>query len=389
MTSHFFAPEGSYASGKNGAAIQEFKEMVNGLHKAGIAVVMDVVFNHTAEGNEKGQPLNFKGLDNPGYYRLMDNPNLYWNGTGCGNEFRSENPVTRKLILDCLKYWVKEYHVDGFRFDLATIIDKNTIEAMISELPASTILIAEPWAADWKRNQWSKTDFRNTKWAKWNDDFREKVRSFIKGGGERNDLMTVLSGTCFWWTAKPTESINYLECHDGAALNDLLDGNKSRFKLGAICLLTGQGIPMIHEGQEFMKTKKGNDNSYDQDNEINWINWNTKKANEDIFQFYKGLIDLRKRHDNFKHVTPLNNQTVTWYQPGNQRAVGYLLKGNPDFLVLLNSDSNDWVRFQLPDGNDWHVVCNGETVSVKGNLGTAKGDYNVPPIKGIILRSKN
>ena len=388
MTSHFFAPECSYATGKNGEAVKEFKLMVNGLHKSGLAVIMDVVFNHTAEGNEKGVPINFKGLDNPGYYRLMDDKKLYWNGTGVGNEFRSDNPMARKLILDSLKFWVREYHVDGFRFDLGTILDKQTMTAIAAELPADTVLIAEPWAADWSRNQWGKTDFRNTKWAKWNDDFREKVRGLMRGEVDRNDLMTVLAGSCFWWTAKPTESVNYIECHDGATVCDLFKGNKSKIKLGAAALLTGQGVPMIHEGQEFMKSKNGNDNSYDQDNEINWINWSVKRANKDIFDFYKGLIGLRRKYENFKHATALNNQSISWIQPANQRALGYLLKGKTDFLVLLNGDEREWINFPLPGGIDWVVVCNGDKVDDTGTLGTAKGDYKVPPCTAVILKNR-
>ncbi|OQA08673.1 MAG: Pullulanase precursor [bacterium ADurb.Bin374] len=359
--------------------------MVNGLHKAGIAVIMDVVYNHTAEGNEKGIPFLFKGLDNPGYYRLCDDKRFYWNGTGCGNEFRSENPMTRKYILDSLKYWMREYHVDGFRFDLGTILDKETMSAILDELPASAIIVAEPWAADWKRNQWGKSDFRNTKLGKWNDDFREQIRNFISGNGDRNSVMTVLAGTCFWWTAKPTESVNYIECHDGAALSDLLKMDKDRFRLGAVALLTAQGMPMIHEGQEFMRSKKGNDNSYDQDNEINWLNWNDKTKNADIYEFYKGLIGLRMKYENFRHPVALNSQNVEWLQPANNRGLGYLLKGRTDLLVLFNTDPAEWITFNLPGAEDWTVICDGEKVNDKGFY-TAKGTYNVPSRKAIILK---
>ncbi|MBF0499481.1 MAG: hypothetical protein HQM09_05085 [Candidatus Riflebacteria bacterium] len=388
MTSHYFAPECSYATGKAGEAISEFKQMVNGLHKAGIAVIMDVVYNHTAEGNEKGVPLNFKGLDNPGYYRLTPDKKFYMNGTGCGNEFRSDNPMTRKYILDSLKYWMKEYHVDGFRFDLATIIDKETMTAIINQLPDNTVLVGEPWAADWQRNQWSKSDFRNTKFGKWNDDFREKIRAFMHGQGERNDVMTVLAGSCFWWAAKPTESLNYIECHDGATIADLFQGDKSRVKLGAMALLTGQGIPMIHEGQEFMKSKKGNDNSYDQDNDINWIDWGVKQTNIDVYQYYKGLIGLRRKYDNFKHTTALNEQNLSWILHPNGHALGMLLKGDVDFLILMNSDGNEWAKFSLPGANGWTIVANGDKVDDSGSIGTASGDYNVPPLTGVILKMK-
>lgn len=388
MTSHYFAPECSYATGKNGEAVVEFKKLVNELHKEGFAVIMDVVFNHTAEGNEKGIPLNFKGLDNPGYYRLTDDKKYYWNGSGCGNEFKSESPMSRKLIIDSLKYWVNEYHIDGFRFDLATIIDKETMLEIAKELPDHVILIAEPWAADWKRNQWGKSDLRNTRWAKWNDDFRENVRAFMRGEFDRNNLMTVIAGTCFWWAAKPTESVNYIECHDGATISDLFAGNIQSLKLGAVVLLTSQGIPMIHAGQEFNKNKKGNDNSYDQDNEINWIDWSLRDKYSDLFEFYKNLIALRKKYSNFKHTTALTNQHIDWYLPPNPKGLGYRLKGETDIIVLLNADGKDWIRFTLPDNNPWKIVCNGHIVNLEGRLGEAIGDYNVPPRTAVILKNK-
>lgn len=386
MTSHFFAPESGHASGKNGQAVREFKQLVDGLHQAGIAVILDVVFNHTAEGDHRGMALNFKGLDNPAYYRLCDNPIYYWNGTGCGNEFRSDSAAGRKLILDSLKYWVNEYHVDGFRFDLGTIIDKETMNAMMRELPPHIILVSEPWAADWKRNQWGKSDFRNTRLGKWNDDFRENVRAFAKGQGDRNNLMTVLAGSCFWWAAKPTESLNYVECHDGATLNDLFNGDRKKFKLAMAALLTAQGVPMLHEGQEFMKSKQGNDNSYDQDNAINWIDWKVKETNRDLYEFTRGLIRLRRKYECFKHTTPLTNQNIQWFQPGNHRAVGWLLKGVPNVMVLLNSDPGEWIQFDLPNNEPWTILCNGDKVADDGSLGTATGNYRVPPQTAVILK---
>lgn len=385
MTSHFFAPECSYASGKSGEAVKELKTLINGLHNEGFAVVLDVVFNHTAEGNHEGLPLNFKGLDNGGYYRLMDDRRYYWNGTGCGNEMRTENPMTAKMIIDSLKYWASEYKVDGFRFDLGTIIDKKTMQRVIDELPEDIILTAEPWAADWKRNQWGKSDFRNTRLSKWNDDFREKIRSMINGQTSRNDVMTVLAGSCFWWSAKPSESLNYLEAHDGYTLNDLFHGDKKKTRLAAVALLTAQGTPMIHAGQEFNRSKGGNHNSYDQDNNVNYIDWSVKEKNRDIFDLYKGLIALRKKYENFRHPVALNNQHLDWILPGNGNGVGMFLKGKDNFVVLMNGDPNNWVNFKLPIGGAWQVVCDGEKVNDAG-LYTAEGDYNVPPTTGVILR---
>ena len=386
MTSHFFAPESAYASGENGQAVKELKATIDGLHSEGFAVILDVVFNHTAEGNHEGLPLNFKGLDNAGYYRLMPNDkNYYWNGTGCGNEMHTESPMCRKMILDSLKYWMSEYKVDGFRFDLGTIIDKSTMQAIIDELPASTILTSEPWAADWQRNQWEKGDFRNTKLSKWNDDFREKVRGLAFGNVNRNDLMTVLAGSCFWWAAKPSESLNYIEAHDGYTLYDLFKGDMKRFRLASIALLTAQGIPMIHAGQEFARSKGGNENSYDQDNEVNWIDWSVKEKNKDIFDLYKGLIALRMKYPNFRQPTALNSQNLQWIQPGNQNGLGMYLKGKTNFLVLFNGDNSNRISFKFPEAGTWTVVCDGERINDAG-LYTAEGDYNVPPCTAVILK---
>ena len=386
MTTHFFAPETAYASKPYGEGVKELKATIDGLHSEGFAVILDVVFNHTAEGNEQGTPINFKGFDNAGYYRLMPNDKqYYWNGTGCGNEMHTESPMCRKMILDSLKYWMTEYKVDGFRFDLGTIIDKGTMQAIIDELPSTTILTSEPWAADWQRNQWAKADFRNTRLAKWNDDFRENVRSLAGGNVNRNNLMTVLAGSCFWWAAKPAESLNYIEAHDGYTINDLFKGDKKRQRIAAIALLTAQGIPMLHSGQEFGRSKGGNENSYDQDNATNWIDWTTKEKNKDLFDLYKGLIALRLKYPNFRSPVAMNNQTMQWIQPGNQNALGMYLKGDTDFLVLFNGDNKDWVSFKLPQAGAWKVVCDGEKINDAG-LYTAEGDYNVPPTTAIILK---
>ena len=386
MTTHFFAPESAYATKPYGQGVKELKATIDGLHSEGFAVILDVVFNHTAEGNEQGTPINFKGFDNAGYYRLMPNDkHYYWNGTGCGNEMHTESPMCRKMIIDSLKYWMTEYKVDGFRFDLGTIIDKGTMQAIIDELPSTTILTSEPWAADWQRNQWAKSDFRNTRLAKWNDDFRENVRGLAGGHVNRNDLMTVLAGSCFWWAAKPAESLNYVEAHDGYTIYDLFKGDKKKVRLAAIALLTAQGIPMIHSGQEFGRSKGGNDNSYDQDNATNWIDWSVKEKNKDIFALYKGLIKLRMKYPNFRQPVALNNQTMQWIQPANQNGLGMLLKGETDILVLFNGDSKDWIRFNLPQSGAWKVVCDGEKINDAG-LYTAEGDYNVPPTTAIILK---
>ncbi len=389
MTTHFMAPESSLATDSDGRQVKELKKLIDGLHKNGIAVILDVVYNHTAEGNEQGPIFNFKGIDNKAYYRLCADPRFYWNGTGCGNEFRTDSELGRRYVLDTLMYWANEYHVDGFRFDLATIIDKDTMMAINNTLPKNVILIAEPWAADWNRNLWSKGDFRNTRWAKWNDDFKNNVKNFITGKGSRDNMMTVICGTTYWWAAKPTETVNFVECHDNATIMDFAGNNPKIAMLGGLVVLMAQGIPMLHEGQEFLKTKFGNDNSYDQDNDTNYINWSLKSKNKEAFDFFAGLIKIRKTFDQLRPDKSSTDKDIKFILTQNTNGLGYQLFGkDSDIIVLLNGDQNNWIQFPLPDAKDWTVLCNGTKVDMTGSLGTAKGDYGVPPITGVILTRK-
>ena len=164
--------------------------------------------------------LNFRGLANQFYYRLTPD-GFYWNGTGCGNEVQSENPGTRRLILDSLKYWVAEYRIDGFRFDLAAGIDKETLLQAKRELP-NTIMISEPWTADWNRALWRKGDLRGSGWSNWNDDYKHAIRDLCKSKVDKNKVKTVMAGSCFWWAENPQETVNFLECHDNATFDDFL-----------------------------------------------------------------------------------------------------------------------------------------------------------------------
>ena len=389
MTTHFFAPESSYATGiEKGEGVRELKAAIKAMHEAGVAVVLDVVYNHTAEGDNQGPNYNLKGFDNPYYYRLTPDKAFYMNGTGTGNEYRTESPMARRLVIDSLKYWMAEYHVDGFRFDLGASLDRDTMFAIESALPPWTILIAEPWTADWNRKQWVKEDMRGHKWALWNDGFRESLRAFVNGDGKRNDVMTALSGSCMWWAGSPVQSVNYLECHDGATMEDLLHGDVQKNKLGAVALLTGQGMPMLQSGQEFRRSKKGNDNSYDQDTDVNWMDWSLKTKNRDVFDFYAGLLSIRQHFKAMRHGECLSDSTIEWLKPENEKGLGYLLKqpGEPGVLVLLNSDPTNWISFKLPAGGNWQVLCNGDKAALDG-LGAASGDYKVPPLKGVILRT--
>jgi len=341
----FFAPETWYSTKRNGiAAVQEFKEMVKALHKAGIEVILDVVYNHTGEGNEYGPTLNFRGLDNSIYYMLEDG-RFYKNYSGCGNTLNCNHPVVKRLILDSLRYWVIDMHVDGFRFDLAAILGRDingnwvpdySVLSEISYDPilSNTKIIAEGWDA---AGLYKVGGFPSG-WAEWNGKFRDDVRCFIKGDyGMVQDVAKRITGSADLFHYKeegPYHSINFITCHDGFTLNDLvsyntkhnknnsednkdgsdynfswncgIEGNTDSEKILNLrerqmknfftILMISQGTPMILSGDEIKFSKKGNNNTYCHDNELNWINWDLLKENKGFYEFCKFMIKFRKNH---------------------------------------------------------------------------------------------
>jgi pullulanase/glycogen debranching enzyme len=199
--------------------------------------------------------------------------------------------------------------------------------------------------------------------------------------------MTVLGGSCFWWAEKPGESTNFVECHDNDTLMDFTGGDKRKVRLAATLLLCSQGVPMLHEGMEFGKDKKGNSNSYDQDNEINWIDWTLKDRNRSLFNFWKGLIDIRQNYPVLRQRQPLSAETVSWVQPAENKALGMFLKGKDRTLaVLINGNKSSWHTFSLAPGS-WKVLSDGTNASSDG-LRIAVGDYSVPPVTAVILVSQ-
>lgn len=341
----FFAPESSYGSG-GAASVNEFKSMVRQLHKAGIEVILDVVYNHTAEGNELGPTLSFKGIDNSSYYSLMQNTpeepfRFYKNDTGCGNTINIENPAVMRLVLDSLRYWAQVMHIDGFRFDLASILarvkgqfsDQSTFFQAISKDPvlSKVKMIAEPWDL----TTYQAGSFPRG-WSEWNDRFRNAARKYLKDDdGMAGEIARRITGSADIFQAdgkRPGNSINFVTCHDGFTLLDLfsyntkhneanLEENKDgsndnnswncgaegetddpkikhlRKKMikNALCLLLfSSGTPMILYGDELMRTQKGNNNAWCQDNELTRINWGFNSDNRDILEFCKKAIALRK-----------------------------------------------------------------------------------------------
>ncbi|MBZ9714031.1 glycogen debranching protein GlgX [Deinococcus multiflagellatus] len=344
----FFAPDVRYSAeakkGNPAGAVDEFKAMVRALHEAGIEVILDVVYNHTAEGNHLGPTLSFKGIDNPTYYRLVaDDPRFYFDYTGTGNSLNVRHPQTLQLIMDSLRYWVTDMHVDGFRFDLASTLARGLHEVdqlsgfftIIHQDPviSQVKLIAEPW--DVGEGGYQVGNFP-VNWAEWNGIYRDDMRAFWKGdGGLASEIGYRLTGSSDLYQfngRKPYASINFVTAHDGFTLRDTVtyeqkhneangEGNndghnhnitwncgvegetddpavnalRARQQRNFLAtLLLGQGTPMLLGGDEFGRTQGGNNNAYCQDNEISWYNWHA--LDEDLLAFTKKVIALRKAH---------------------------------------------------------------------------------------------
>ncbi len=344
----YFAPHLGYAkSADPRRVVDEFRDMVKALHRAGLEVIIDVVFNHTGESDEKGPTICFRGLENQAYYMLEPDRRLYRNYSGTGNTLNCNHSIVRRLIRDCTRYWVQELHVDGFRFDLASVLSRNEQGEPIKDSPilweiesdpvlSGAKLIAEAWDA---AGLYQQGAFTGDRWAEWNGRFRDDVRRFV-----RRDLGTVrnlawrMTGSFDVFRSKPRyvahQSINYITCHDGFTLADLVsydakhneangqdnrDGTDDNLSWNCgvegptsdvqvlrlrrrqmrnliALLMTARGTPMLLAGDEMARTQQGNNNAYCQDNETSWFDWRLLKENADIHRFVRGMIALRKRH---------------------------------------------------------------------------------------------
>ncbi len=438
MTSFFFAPESSYASdlsnqysGKTVAAVREFKEVVKSLHEEGITVIMDVVYNHTSLFDMN--PLTHLM---PEIYLRMDSNGELYNRSGTGNEFKSEEPIARKLIIDSLLYWMDEYKVDGFRFDLAALLDKKTwdeIKKQIHRKYPKAILIAEPWGGYYSPEHFSKHD-----WASWND----RIRNSIKGSEPMHDkgfifsnwqhetrrerLENVLGGTLITGEGglfqTSEHSVNYLESHDGYTLADFIrigldpelqdqviedpdsfvklnDDQLSIAKLAALALFAAQGTTMIHAGQEFARSKiiakttagdpdegKIDHNSYEKNNETNWLNFHHLTLNKALFDYYKELITIRKEAPALRKSDPLD---ICFDHYGDPLLVSIYVSGkstndNYDYYVILNGNFSHTNEQELP-GGEWEVLVNDKIASPQ-TIDFIRGKISIPPKSGFLLR---
>ncbi|MBF0537384.1 MAG: glycogen debranching protein GlgX [Nitrospirae bacterium] len=408
----FFAPKASYASdSKNGGQLREFKDMVRKLHEANIEVILDVVFNHTAEGNELGPAFSFKGIDNSTYYIIDPIDGHYHNYSGCGNTLNCNHPVVRTMIIDCLRFWVMDMHVDGFRFDLASILGRGRTGAVLNDPPlleriaadpilANTKLIAEAWDA---AGLYQVGTFPNWgRWAEWNGKFRDDIRRFVRGeGGMVKTLTTRLMGSPELYKESnraPYHSINFVTSHDGFTLNDLVSYNtkhnanngennrdgtddnlswncgweghakskdisrlrRQQMKNFAALLFVSQGVPMLLAGDEIARTQNGNNNAYCQDNELSWFNWELTKTNEDIFRFFKLMIRFRKQHKLLRPESFLDEDatSVSWHgvkigkpdMSHDSRSIAMLLcgEGQESDIYLIANAYWEELNFALP-----------------------------------------
>ena len=412
-TAAFFAPKGSYAADRSpGAQVREFKEMVRELHKAEIEVILDIVFNHTAEGNEQGPTISFRGLDNSIYYILNENRRYYQNYSGCGNTMNCNHPVVRTFIMDCLRYWVMEMHVDGFRFDLGSILGRDQNGRLLENPPTleriaedpvlnSTKIIAEAWDAG---GAYQVGWFPGGRWAEWNDKFRDDVRKYWRGDPKETRLLaTRLAGSSDLYLRdgrKPFHSINFITSHDGFTMNDLVsyngkhnedngednrDGNdynlsfnygvegpaidpiintmrERQLKNFFATMMVSLGTPMILGGDEFARTQNGNNNAYCQDNEISWYDWSLLEKNKSTYRFVKEMIAFRLRHPGFmrpefftgRHGNYNAIPDISWYDEKgftpDWDKIGYYLS--------LRLDGSRAETMADRDDNDFFIMFN-------------------------------
>jgi isoamylase len=399
----FFAPHEAYASTSRrghavGAQVQEFKSMVKALHAAGIEVILDVVYNHTAEGNHLGPTLSFRGIDNAAYYRLVENePQYYMDYTGTGNSLNVRHPHSLQLIMDSLRYWVSDMHVDGFRFDLAAALAREFYEVdrlatffeLVQQDPvvSQVKLIAEPW--DVGPGGYQVGNFP-PQWSEWNGRFRDTVRDFWRGEPSLGDFASRLAGSSDLYEnsgRRPFASINFVTAHDGFTLRDLVsyeekhnEANGEANKDGEshnrswnhgvegpsddpevvalrardqrnllITLLLSQGVPMLLHGDELGRSQQGNNNAYAQDTEISWVHWD--KADRTLCEFTAALIRLRRSHPTFRRKQFFTGQAVSsgerlddivWLHPdGRPMANGDWESGGQALGMYLNGHGID------------------------------------------------
>jgi glycogen operon protein len=407
----FCAPKASYSSLRGlGQQKLEFKEMVRALHKAGIEVILDVVFNHTAEQDELGPTLCFRGIDNALFYMLASDKRYYKDYAGTGNTVNANHPVVRDHILGALRHWVVEMHVDGFRFDLASILGRDGNGKLLANAPLLERIAEDPILRDGKiiAEAWDTAgayevgSFSERRWAEWNGQYRDDVRRFWRGDeGMLGLFASRICGSADIYTKSgkgPEGSINFVTCHDGFTLNDLVsyrckhneangknshDGTDANFSenYGAegettdagiealrkgqiknflLTLFISRGVPMLLGGDEFRRTQRGNNNAYCQDNEMSWQDWSCLEQHREIFRFTRGMIAFRRAHPILSKGQFYTDAEIHWFGPRG----GLPNWGDPkerQFACLIHEDEQ-------------HALC------LMFNAGADAVDFNLPPI---------
>jgi glycogen operon protein len=426
----FFAPKAGFAAtGKNGMQVDEFKTLVKELHKNGIEIILDVVFNHTAEGNERGPTISFRGLDNKTYYMLTPE-GYYFNFSGTGNTLNCNNPIVRSMVLDCLRYWAAEYHVDGFRFDLAAILGRDQNGAPLLNPPlletlafdpvlAKCKLIAEAWDAGGLYQVGSFPAFG--RWSEWNGKYRDAIRKLLKGDENMiGEVAQRIQGSpdLYAWEGRGAKaSINFITCHDGFTLRDLVsydgkhneangennnDGandNQSwnhgwegdtddpainalrerQMKNALAILMTSQGVPMLLMGDEVGRTQYGNNNTYCHDSELNWLDWDLLDRYAGLHRFTKHVVTFRRKHSVLRNAWHLRNTDyvgsgypdISWHGErawnpdwsAGSRRLAFMLCGKharggrvtDDYLYVGINMHWDGCTFELPQLSDGRI----------------------------------
>lgn len=454
-TINFFSPMQRYAAGKCPQdAIKEFKMMVKELHRNGIEVILDVVYNHTGEGNEKGPTLSFKGIDNNIYY-IMNADKKYANYTGCGNTFNCNQAIARELIHQSLRYWVSEMHVDGFRFDLASIFMRDIhgnpvgyspiVDTIVNDPYLKNIkLIVEPWDAAGLYQVGQFYQQKPTRLSEWNARYRDTVRRFIKGTGRKEEFVTNICGSQdLYHKNAPTNSINFITAHDGFSLADLVsynskhnqdngennqDGNNNNdsWNCGVegpttnktilelrhrqmrnyhLALMVSRGVPMILMGDEYSHTRHGNNNTWCQDNELNWFLWDELEKNQGFYRYYKGLIHFRRNNALLRRDQFLKDSDIEWhghelFKPNwNQgdQFIAFRLKDateHNDLYIAFNPTAKP-AKIQLPYNRPYHhwvwVVNTShpspKDFSVSTKARVSECDYTMLPYSSLMLQS--
>jgi pullulanase len=416
----YMVPEGSYASNPaNESRIYEFKKMVKTLHSYGIGVIMDVVYNHTYHTQNSPFQKIF-----PNYFYRFTEDGHFANASGVGNEIATERPMMRKFIIDSLLYWSEEYHIDGFRFDLMSAIDRETLLLAGEKLRAknpSVMLYGEPWTALEPQlhnyQQICKGDQKGTGYSVFNDNFRNAIKGdndgtskgFIQGkvGLERQIDEGVIGSVgyserrLYGFALHPCESINYVESHDNLTLWDKLarsspganeEDRKKMQKLAMVIIITSQGVPFLQAGTEFLRTKFGDQNSFDSGIEVNELKWERKTTYRDHFNFVKGLINLRSHHPAFRMRKRGEIRENIKFINSPFGTVGYSINNNANgdawekILVLLNP-SKEWKQFFLPENRTWAIVVDDKEAGSEPIRFFHSNEVMVPPITGMVIYS--